>query len=113
MPPPGGPAVTDPAPAPAPPPPAPAARGPQPADSSPSGDEVITEPSAQRVVNSAALFTGLDKITGRILNFDVAIGETVQFGALQLTPRACYTRPPTETANTDAFVEFDDVTLQR
>ena len=117
MPPPGGPAVTDPALAPAPPPPpAPAARlprGPQPGDTSPSsGDEVITEPSAQRVANSAALFTGLDKITGRILNFDVAIGETVQFGALQLTPRACYTRPPTETANTDAFVEVDEVTLQ-
>jgi hypothetical protein len=36
----------------------------------------------------------------------------VQFGALQVTPRACYTRPPTETANTDAFVEVDEVTLQ-
>src|SRR5262249_13618422 len=41
-----------------------------------------------------------------------AIGETVQFGALQVTVRACYTRPPTETANTDAFVEVDEVTLQ-
>ena len=40
------------------------------------------------------------------------IGETVQFGALQLTPRACYTRPATETSNTDAFVEVDEVTLQ-
>jgi hypothetical protein len=58
------------------------------------------------------VFSGLDKITGRIINFDVAIGETVQFGALQLTTRACYTRPPTETANTDAFVEVDEVTLQ-
>ena len=58
------------------------------------------------------LFSGLDKITGRIINFDVAIGETVQFGALQVTPRACYTRPPTETANTDSFVEVDEVTLQ-
>ena len=36
----------------------------------------------------------------------------MQFGALQLTTRACYTRPPTETANTDAFVEVDEVTLQ-
>ena len=41
-----------------------------------------------------------------------SIGETVQFGALQVTPRACYTRPPTETPNTDAFVEVDEVTLQ-
>src|SRR5262249_49308745 len=26
--------------------------------------------------------------------------------------RACYTRPPTEPTNTDAFVEVDEVTLQ-
>ena len=35
---------------------------------------------------------------------------TVQFGALQVTPRVCYTRPPT-TSNTDAFIEVDEVTL--
>ena len=110
MPPPqGGAAVGDPAPRATPP----RQRGPQPADTSPQpGDEVITEPPSQRVVNKAALFSGLDKITGRIINFDVAIGETVQFGALQLTPRACYTRPATETANTNSFIEVDEVTLQ-
>ena len=32
--------------------------------------------------------------------------------ALQVTPRVCYTRPPTETPNTDGFVEVDEVTLQ-
>jgi hypothetical protein len=86
---------------------------PQPVDPSPQpGDQVVAEPPSQKVVNTSALFSGLDKITGRIINFDVAIGETVQFGALQVTPRACYTRPPTETANTDAFVEVDEVTLQ-
>jgi hypothetical protein len=91
------------------PPPAPT----QPAvTAAPAADEVVAEPSAQRIENPKALFSGLDKITGRIINFDVAIGETVQFGALQLTTRACYTRPPTETANTDAFVEVDEVTLQ-
>ena len=58
------------------------------------------------------MFSGLDKITGRIISFDAAIGETVQFGALQVTARACYTRPPTEATNTDAFVEVDEVTLQ-
>jgi len=58
------------------------------------------------------VFAGLDKITGRTISFDEAIGETVQFGALQVTARACYTRPPTEATNTDAFVEVDEVTLQ-
>jgi hypothetical protein len=86
---------------------------PQPADTSPQpGDEVIVEPPSQKIANKGALFSGLDKITGRIINFDVAIGETVQFGALQVTPRICYTRPPTETSNTDAFIEVDEVTLQ-
>jgi hypothetical protein len=84
-----------------------------PADTSPQpGDEVIVEPPSQKIANKGALFSGLDKITGRIINFDVAIGETVQFGALQVTPRICYTRPPTETSNTDAFIEVDEVTLQ-
>ncbi len=85
----------------------------QPVDTSPQpGDQIVPEPPTQKIPNTSALFSGLDKITGRIINFDVAIGETVQFGALQVTPRACYTRPPTETANTDAFVEVDEVTLQ-
>jgi hypothetical protein len=75
-------------------------------------DEVVTEPPVKKINNPQAVFNGLDKITGRIISFDVAIGETVQFGALQVTPRVCYTRDPTETANTDAFIEVDEVTLQ-
>jgi hypothetical protein len=77
----------------------------------PQNGEIIT-PSAQKIVNPTAVFSGLDKITGRIISFDVAVNETVQFGALQVTPRACYTRPPSEAPNTDAFLEVDEVTLQ-
>jgi hypothetical protein len=76
------------------------------------GDEVVVEPPPQKIANPQAVFAGLDKITGRIIKFEVAINETVQFGALQVTPRACYTRPPTETQNTDAFLDVDEVTLQ-
>ncbi len=72
----------------------------------------MVQPPAAKIVNPKAVFSGLDKITGRITTFDAAIGETVQFGALQVTPRACYTRPPTETPLTDGFVEVDEVTLQ-
>ena len=86
---------------------------PQPADTSPQpGDEIVAEPPSQKVPNKSAMFSGLDKITGRIITFDAAVGETVQFGALQVTPRICYTRPPTESPNTDAFIEVDEVTLQ-
>src|ERR1700716_1176830 len=76
------------------------------------GDEVVTEPPASKIVNKKASFSGLDKITGRIINFDEDIGETVQFGALRVKTNACYTRPATEAANTDAFVEVDEITLQ-
>ena len=75
-------------------------------------DEVVVAPPKEKIVNPTAVFAGLDKITGRIISFDVAIGETVQFGALRLTPRACYTRPPTEPPNTDGFTEIDEITLQ-
>ena len=76
------------------------------------GDEIVTAPPAQKVVNKKASFSGLDKITGRIINFEADIGETVQFGALRVKTDACYTRPATEAANTDAFVEVDEITLQ-
>ena len=69
--------------------------------------------STEKISNPIAVFSGLDKITGRITTFDVYINETVQFGALQLTPHVCYTRPDTETPKTDTFVEVDEITLDR
>jgi len=72
----------------------------------------VTEMPTAKIANGRAVFSGLDKITGRTISFDAAIGETVQFGALQVTARVCYTRPPTEATNTDAFVEVDEVTLK-
>jgi hypothetical protein len=73
---------------------------------------VATPAAAETISNPIAAFSGLDKITGRITNFDVYIDETVQFGALQITPRVCYTRPPTETQRTSVFVEVDQVSLK-
>jgi hypothetical protein len=66
---------------------------------------------ADKIKNPTAIFAGLDKITGRILSFEAAVDETVQFGALQLTPRVCFSRPPTEPQNTTAFIEVDEVTF--
>lgn len=67
--------------------------------------------SAQQIANPIAVFAGLDKITARITAFEVPVGETVQFGALRVTPRICYTRPPTEPPQTTAFVEVDEIKL--
>ena len=64
---------------------------------------------ADEIRNPKAIFAGIDKITGRITTFDVAIDETVQFGTLQVTPRVCLTRPQTEAPLTEGFVQVDDV----
>ncbi len=64
---------------------------------------------ADKIKHPTAIFAGLDKITGRIIAFEVAIDETVQFGSLQITPRACFTRPQTEAPLTDGFVEVDEI----
>jgi hypothetical protein len=74
---------------------------------------LVAGPAAAAVIsNPVAEFSGLDKITGRITDFDVYIGETVQFGALQITPRVCYTRPASEAQRTSVFVEVDQISLQ-
>jgi hypothetical protein len=64
---------------------------------------------ASRIKHPRAVFAGLDKITGRTIAFEAAAGETVQFGTLQITERACFTRPATETPQTETFVEVDEV----
>lgn len=69
--------------------------------------------SAERLANPVAIFSGIDKITGRITTFDVYIDETVQFGALQVTPKVCYSRDESEAQRIDAFVEVDEITLDR
>ena len=84
----------------------------QPGQKQPAQNKPAPEVKVERVANPVAEFSGIDKITGRIINFDADIGETVQFGALRVKTDACYTRPATEAANTDAFVEVDEITLQ-
>jgi len=70
---------------------------------------MIGPAKADRISTPIAEFTGLDKITGRIISFDVYIDETVQFGSLQITPRVCYTRTPDEPTQTSSFVEVSEV----
>ncbi len=73
----------------------------------------VAPASADKIKHPTAIFAGLDKITGRIISFEVGIDETVQFGSLLVTPRVCYTRPPTEAPRTDVFVEVDEITEKK
>ena len=73
---------------------------------------LLAPAQADKIKNGTAVFSGLDKITGRIIAFKATLGETVQFGSLQVTPRACFTRPAKEAPLTDSFVEIDEVSAQ-
>jgi hypothetical protein len=85
---------------------------PEPPTTKPAEPPPAAAAGSDRITNPVAEFAGIDKITGRIITFDVYIDETVQFGALQITPRACYTRPATELQRTSVFLEVDQVSLK-
>lgn len=68
---------------------------------------------SEKTANPIAEFSGIDKITGKIITFDVYIDETVQFGALQITPRVCYSRAEDNAPGSNTFVEVDEITLDR
>ena len=57
---------------------------------------------------SIVVLRGLDKVTARTRDFEVAIGDTVQFGALSITAQYCRKRPPEETPETYAFLQIND-----
>ena len=64
---------------------------------------------ADKIKNPTAVFAGLDKITGRIISFEAAVDETVQFGSLQLTARVCYSRPEYENPQTTTYLDVEEV----
>ncbi len=68
---------------------------------------------AQKIRNNVAVFAALDKVSARISHLEVPLNTTVEFGALLITARTCYTRPPTEPPHTTAFVEVEEVKLNK
>jgi len=63
-----------------------------------------TSPPQNRVVLRA-----LDKITARITEIELEIGEELRFGTLSLVARYCRTQPPIEPPETFAYLEIDDI----
>ena len=66
----------------------------------------MSEPPATKITNKKASFSGLDKITGRIINFDEDIGETVH-SARSREDQAC-TAAIDGSCQHRAFVEVDE-----
>lgn len=55
------------------------------------------------------LLRALDKITARITEIELPIGEETRFGTLSIRAKYCRTRPPIEPPETFAFLEIDDI----
>jgi hypothetical protein len=73
-----------------------------------AGAAATTPAAAQRIENQVAVFAALDKVTARISRLEIKLGETVKFGALKVTPRLCYSRPPDQPPKTTTFVNVTE-----
>jgi hypothetical protein len=62
--------------------------------------------AAEATQMQGAVLQGLDKITARISTINVAVGQTVSFGSLQITLKACDKHPPEETPESAAFLQI-------
>ncbi len=56
-----------------------------------------------------AVLQGLDKTTARVSRIDAPVDQSVRFGTLVITVRACVKRPPEEPPETAAFLVIDEV----
>jgi hypothetical protein len=68
---------------------------------------VIAPIAAQ--ADTIAVLQGLDKTTARVSKFDAPVDQSVRFGTLVITARACVKKPPEEEPNTAAFLVIDEV----
>jgi hypothetical protein len=70
---------------------------------------LLTAATATAVPMDTVVLQGLDKITARVSTIKVPVGQTVNFGALQITARACDKHPPEEAPEAAAFLEVVEV----
>ena len=65
--------------------------------------------TAQDALNApAAIFRGLDTITGKVSEFEIAAGETLEFGRLAIFLIQCRYLPDSPANNSFAFVRVWD-----
>ena len=61
------------------------------------------------IEGKAVVLQGLDKVTARVSTIEVAIGDTVRFGSLQIVPRACSRTPPEEPPESTVYLDITDL----
>lgn len=55
-----------------------------------------------------AVLQALDKVTARVQQLELPVGERLEFGTLTITVRACRSTPPVEPPESAAFLEIVD-----
>lgn len=55
---------------------------------------------------NTVVMRGLDKVTARVMTFEVKIGESVNYGTLLIKVRACDRTPPTEPPESKVFLDI-------
>jgi len=63
---------------------------------------------AENLVGESVKLRALDKVTAKTQDFDVKIGDTLNFQSLTISVPHCEKKPPEETPETYAFVQIKD-----
>ena len=60
---------------------------------------------ADNIKGDLAVVRALDKVTATTKDYNVAVGDTLRYGSLEITIRHCEKRPPEETPETYVFMQ--------
>ena len=77
-----------------------------------AGPALAQSSQSDSISYKTAIFSGLDKITGRVSKFDATVGEHTRFGVLDILVRACEKKPPEDPPQTAAYVEIRQIDEQ-
>lgn len=72
-------------------------------------DNLPSEADMAMSHNVSVQLRALDKITTRITEVELPIGDEKKFGTLIIKARYCRSRPPQETPESFAYLEIDDI----
>lgn len=68
----------------------------------------LSQGNPPSIDNEYAVLQALDKISARVSRIVTRVGEPATFGTLDISVRACRTRPPEETPENAAFLQIVD-----
>jgi hypothetical protein len=69
----------------------------------------LTVAPALSLEGKAVVLQGLDKVTARVSRLEAPIGTKIQFGNLEIIPRACERAPPEEPPESTVYLDITEV----